>query len=113
MAESEIEKSNLFNCYFHLVFPAASTMPDISDMQEAPPNSLSCITITLLEVYQTLVSLDPNKAFGFDNISPKVLQICASALCEPLHHLFMMSLKIYCYPRSMEDSQVCSCIQSR
>ena len=82
-------------------------------MQEAPPNSLSCITI-LSEVYQTLVCLDTNKAFGFDNISLKVLQICASALCEPLYHLFTMSLKYAsCYPRSMEDTQDCSCIQSR
>ena len=64
VAESEIEKSNLFNCYYHLVFSAASTMPDISDMQEAPLNPLSCITIILSEVYQTLVSLDPNKALA-------------------------------------------------
>lgn len=90
MAKSDTEKS-LFNCYFQSVFSDASVMPDISDMQETSPVSVSCITITLAEVYQALVSLDPNTAFGFDNISPQILQSCASVLCEPLHHLFMMS----------------------
>ena len=71
-----------------------SIVPDINDMQEAPPNSLSCRTITLSEVYQALVSLDPNNAFGFDNISPKVLQTCASVLCELLCHTLVHDVMI-------------------
>ena len=72
VVKSNTEESNLFN--FQSAFSAPSIVPDINDMQEAPPNSLRCMTITLSEVYRALVSLDPNKAFGSDNISPKVLR---------------------------------------
>ena len=72
-------------------------MPNIDELQE-PSDSLNSITITMPEVYQALVSLDPNKASGFNNISPKVLQTYSSVLCEPLHHLFTMSLRYAVIP---------------
>ena len=57
-------------------------------------SSLCAIDITVADVHEALISLDINKSAGFDDISPKVLQSCAEALCELLHHLFTMSL---CY----------------
>ena len=46
-----------------------------------------------MEVYDVLISLDPNKASGIDDIPPRILQLCADALYRPLHHLFNMSLR--------------------
>jgi len=34
---------------------------------------LNSVDISEEEVYQTLINLDPNKAFGFDSISPALL----------------------------------------
>ena len=52
-------------------------------------NSLCAINITVVDVYEALISLDIKKS---TDISPTVLQNCAEALCEPLHHLFTLSL---------------------
>ena len=53
-----------------------------------------------------MISLDINKSAGFDDISPKVLQSCAEALCEPLHHLFTLSLRYAIVPSSWKIHKV-------
>ena len=55
-------------------------------------DSLFLIAITVLEVYKALISLDVEKSAGIDNISPRLLQSYAIAICEPLYHLFSQSL---------------------
>ena len=67
--------------------PAIDELPDIA-------NSLCAINITAIDVYEALISLDISKSACFDNISPKVLQSCAEALCEPIHHL-IVEIKTY------------------
>ena len=54
---------------------------------------LSSINITIPDVYEALTSLDIEKSCGIDRIAPRVLYNCAGPLCEPLHHLFSMSLR--------------------
>ena len=55
-------------------------------------NLVSDITISLEEVRQALITLQPRKASGPDNIGPRVLKSCADSLALPLHHLFWLSL---------------------
>ena len=46
------------------------------------------------DIFKALCSLKPNKAMGIDGyIGPMVLKNCADALCVPVHHLFMTSLR--------------------
>ena len=82
----------LFNKYFHSVFASSSSpLPPLSDL---PPmcNTLTSISIEDLDVFQALVSLNPSKAMGCDDISPRILRSCALGLYVPLHHLFCLSL---------------------
>lgn len=44
------------------------------------------------DTYQVLSSLNPSKAMGLDEISPKVLKYCACAIFEPLTHLFQLCI---------------------
>ena len=44
------------------------------------------------DIFQVLTSLDPSKAAGFDGIFPRLLKHCALPLCQPLHHLFSLSI---------------------
>ena len=46
------------------------------------------IDICSKEIFEVLTSLDPNKASDIDNISPKILKICAFPLSGPICHLF-------------------------
>ena len=94
-ANTDFYKANLFNRYFYSVFhnPSEWTIIDkkwLSDMA----NSLHAISITTVDEYDALISLDIYKSADFDDISPKVLQSCTETLCEPFHHLFTLSL---CY----------------
>ena len=38
------------------------------------------------------------KSPGTDKISPRILHSCAEALCEPFHHLFLLSLRYATLP---------------
>ena len=50
--------------------------------------------------------MDINKSTGFDDISSIVLQSCAEALREPLHHLFTLSLCCAVVPSSWKIYKV-------
>ena len=91
-AASDLDKASLFNKHFHSVFTRSSfQLPPIGEL-ETPPSSLSDISISELDVFRALRSLDVSKAKGCDGISPMLLNHCALALYQPLHHLFSQSL---------------------
>ena len=82
----------LFNQFFHSVFTKSSfELPCVSGLT-TPLMNISDITISELDVYKALSSLDTTKASGCDGISAKLLKHCAIALYQPLHHLFSLSL---------------------
>ena len=89
---NDIDKANLFNTYFHLVYtPSPDGVPNIDSLPTIS-NALSSISISEADVYHILTTLDPNKAMGFDEIGPKVLRSCTSILTKPFHHLISISV---------------------
>ena len=91
-ASDDHGKANLFNKYFSSIFTK-----DSSVLLEPPEyihstNCIENINISEDEVFEALTGLDPNKAMGIDNINPKILKYCASALVQPIHHLFSLTL---------------------
>ena len=96
--EEDFDKANAFNEYFHSVFTQSSfILPDINDLPSVS-DSLLDITFTLEEVYQALISLQPNKASGPDSIGPRILKNCAAPLTTPVHHFFVLSLNSHSIP---------------
>ena len=73
---------------FHKEFFRASSC----QWSNYPLMNISEITISELDVYKALSSLDTTKASGCDGISAKLLKHCAIALYQPLHHLSSLSL---------------------
>ena len=88
---SDLDKANLFNKFFFSIYSQRTSQPLFPGLSHSHP-SLSSINITTSEVFDALISLDPSKAMGIDRIGPKVLKMCATALCTPVHHLFSVSL---------------------
>ena len=89
---SDHDKASMFNAYFHSVFTHSSfVLPSIDELP-TPALTLSDISITELDVYMALTSLNPTKACGIDGIGPRLLKFCATALYQPIHYLFMLSL---------------------
>ena len=97
--------AKLFNQYFHSVFHDSSSLPNIDDLPSVY-DSLSSIAISIADVFKVLISLDAEKSPGIDNISSRVLQNCARALAEPLHHLFSQSLCYAILPSSWKIHKV-------
>ena len=94
-ASSDYEKATLFNQYFYSVFTRSSFQLPV--LMPSPPSPSICeVSFSELDVFRILQSLDPSKAMGCDNISPRLLKHCALALYLPLYHLFTLSLS-RCY----------------
>ena len=81
------DKANAFNDFFHSVFNSSCMDVALTDLP-FPATSLCSISITMEDTFAVLATLDPSKAMGGDGIPPIVLQQCAAALVEPVHHLF-------------------------
>ena len=97
-AASDYGKATIFIKFFCSVFVHSSFLLPSTDNLPTLVVSLGDISITEPDVYTTLASLDPSKAHGIDAIGPTILKYCAAALCQPIHHLFMLSLSQHYIP---------------
>ena len=82
-----------------------STIPSMVSLNNCTATSdtgkASCIcalTFSDIEVFDALSSLDSTKSSGCDDIGPKLIKHCASALFVPLHRLFSISLSKQAIP---------------
>ena len=82
--------SHLYYQFFHSVFTNSSFV--LPDAIATPTTVLSDTDISVSDVYNALINLDPTKAMGIDRIGPGILKHCAQALCVPHHYLFSFSL---------------------
>ena len=80
--------TNTFNSVYT---NSSSTLPDTNTIT-SNVEPLQPFDISELEIYNTLINLDPNKAQGIDSIGPKILKYCTESLFQPLCHLFNLSL---------------------
>ena len=79
--------------FFHSTFssPSDFILPEMSDLP-TPCSQLSEVEITRTDVYTALCALDDTKAFGPDEIHPKVLKECSLSLVDSIHSLFVLCL---------------------
>ena len=106
-ANTDYSIANLLNQYFQAVFHDSSFSSNI-DYLPSTHDSLNSITITVTDVFKALVSLDVEKSPGMNKISPRVLQSCAEALTEPLHHLVTQSLRYAILPSNWKIDKIVS-----
>ena len=65
-ASDDLERAELFNKYFHLVYTSSAfTLPLLDDLP-TPDTSLTNINISFYDVFQILCTLDPTKAPEID-----------------------------------------------
>ena len=102
------EKAKLFNDHFLEVqsLPNQPTTPEF-DEDEDPENIIDLITILPKDVDDALKCLDPNKAYGPDGISPKMLKEGGPALVNILTKIFNLSLTKGIFPSSWKMANVC------
>ena len=85
--------AEIFNKYFTSVFANSNChIPIPASQSPAPDLMLSDVHLTTEEVFQTLLTLDTNKATGPDEISPKLFKLCTYQIAPSLTKLFNKSL---------------------
>ena len=118
-ADTDTDKSNLFNRFFFSVFTRDKDV-ELRDLLSSADGELSSITIPEEEVFRVLASMDCSKATGLNGIPPSILKFCALVLVKPLHHLFTTCLsssrvpeqwKIHCIVSILKSGDK-SCIQN-
>ena len=50
------------------------------------------MTFSVEDIGKIIRSLSPNKAHRHDNLSIRILKLCADAICEPLEMIFYQAL---------------------
>ena len=92
--------AKLFNRFFHSVYNPSSIAQFSPSFQSLDPadNLLTSINLTVAEVAGALQALDPNKAFGPDDIPGTLLKNTANEIAPSLCKLFNMSLSTGSFP---------------
>ena len=107
VAQSDLEKANLFNSFFFVNCFNKSYPPIQSQVAPPhlplPPEEILCLES---EVCDLLVALDPNKATGRDGISAKMLESTAYSIAPSLNKLFNLSLTTGILPLALKKSSV-------
>ena len=96
------EKAEVLNRQFNSVF----TPPTIDATQSQPISDMPDFTISTEGVHRQLRSLNPYKATGPDDISPRVLKELADVLSHPLTQLFQKSLDTSTVPDDWKKARV-------
>jgi hypothetical protein len=105
--DKDTDKANLFNEYFTGIQSIQSVPPVLEDLQDDPAGPhLDTITATEQDVTDLLSILDVNKAYGPDDISPKVLKEGAPMIVKSITKLFNLSLEIGIFPTSWKLANV-------
>ena len=92
------EKATLFNTFFHSVFTHSSFNLPPPENFPVPNSTISDISISELDVFEALSSLNESKSIGIDGKGPKLLKHCGLVLYKPIQHLFMLSISHHYVP---------------
>ena len=92
MVTNDSDKANAFNQHFYSVFKQDTFTLHNSESLSSTCDCICSIDISIEDVFNALINLEPNKAFGLDNIEPSILRNSASVLSAPLQYLFSLSL---------------------
>ena len=71
-----------------------------------PSKQLSQITVSESDVFGALISLNPKKAQGCDNINPHILKYCCTSLASPVTHLFSTCLNQSTIPQERKVDKI-------
>ena len=87
------ETAQLFNIFFSKqcsLIPNNSSLP--ADVNYITDKRLSAVTFLVREIGKIIQNLDSNKAHGHNNLSIRMLKICADSICVPLEMIFKQAL---------------------
>ena len=106
LTNCDSEMANILNDYFATVFITEDTtnMPSLGDVCSG--NCLAEITISIDDVWNQLLALNPSKSGGPDGCHPRVLKEVREGIATPLYLIFKRSLEEGKVPTAWKDASV-------
>ena len=104
------EKAELFNSLFSnqcSLLKNCSKLP--TNLRYVTDKRLRTINFTTNNIEKIIVSLNPNKAHGHDNISIRMLKICGNTICKPLELIFKQALTTGVFPSEWKKGNIVPC----
>ena len=100
-----------FNRFFANVGPIlAKKIPEIENTFETylvkTSTSMQHKSVSINESRDTYFSLKLSKSPGYDEINSNVVKKCFSQLCEPLKHVFNLSIETRVFPHKLKIARV-------
>ncbi|KAJ8272727.1 hypothetical protein GJAV_G00092740 [Gymnothorax javanicus] len=105
-ASTPSEKADLFNNYFKTVYVSDNPIDPIPEFEHVINYLISPLQINVLDVNEILLSIDPRKSCGPDNISGIVLRECANELALPLSIIFQKSVDSGVFPTLFKQASI-------
>ena len=93
------EKAELFNSFFSnqcSLLKNCSKLP--TNLRYVTDKRLRTINFKTDNTEKMILSLNPNKVHGHDNISIRMLKICGNTICKPLVLIFKQALTTGVFP---------------
>jgi len=101
-------KANIFNEYFTSISTALDSILSkmLNRFHMCTDLFIPPLSIEPLDVYHVLLSLNPNKSKGFDNLPNRLLKNCAQSLATPFSLLFNFILATSHFPTAWNIASV-------
>ena len=101
-----INTAEAFDAFFHSTFTVSDYKLPPTDQLPTPTKQLHTITIDVNDVSAAIASLDPTKAYGCDDISPRMIQLCSDCLLIPLTNLYQQCIDTASIPSQWKIQKI-------
>ena len=102
-----MKKANLFNDYLSKKCTAIDNNSAIpANTSFVTEERLSTFEICPGDIVKIIRSLDPNKAHGHDEITIRMIKICASSIAKPLAIFFRNFLESECFLKEWKKANI-------
>ena len=100
---------NLFNDYFSQQCTTVGNNSSIPlNITFATEQKVSTLEFCTDDILKIIKSLDPNKAHGHDEISIRMIKLCAISIVKPLSILFRNCFENLCFPKEWKKANIVS-----
>ena len=104
------EKAELLNSFFSNQCSLLKNCSKLfTNLRCAIDKRLRTTNFTADNIEKIIVSLNPNKAYGHDNISIRMLKICGNTIFEPLKLMFKLALTTGVFLPEWKNDNIVRC----
>ena len=101
------EKAEPFNDFFTIQFSLVDNSNELpSVLTKKTCKLLSTVEFSTNDILKIIRNLNPNKAYGHDMISIRMLKICDESICKPLSIIFRSCLENGKFPSEWKKTNV-------